>query len=197
MEHFYHHIEGWSHEADQGALLDLALSMLPSNRRLRIGEIGVYKGRCTAMWNVKLINAGYDYEYYAIDHFQGSPEHDKTVDYYAAAKHNLSKVLDRIHLIKADSLTQSKVYPDQFFDLLYIDAAHEYKPVKQDIKHWLPKVAPGGVICGDDYVAGWPGVIKAVDEAFGKSVNRLGGQQWWVQKKPSLLQSVATFLRVT
>jgi hypothetical protein len=31
----------------------------------------------------------------------------------------------------------------------------------------LPKIKPGGVIAGHDYHPEWPGVVKAVNEAFG------------------------------
>ncbi len=53
--------------------------------------------------------------------------------------------------------------------------------VRADIAAWLRKVKVGGIFCGDDYVAGWPGVVQAVDEAF-PIINRVGGQQWWVKK---------------
>ena len=50
------------------------------------------------------------------------------------------------------------------FDLIFIDAIHEYEPVKQDIQHALTMLAKGGILAGHDYMAAWPGVIKAVDE---------------------------------
>jgi hypothetical protein len=68
--------------------------------------------------------------------------------------------------------------------MIYIDASHDYISVKEDINLWLPKLKPGGVICGDDYILGWPGVIQAVDEVFGKeNINVVGYQQWWVKIK--------------
>jgi hypothetical protein len=71
MEHFFQDIDGWSQMADQGELLETVLSNLDPADRLRIAEIGVYKGRMTAMWNVILINRNLSYEYRAIDHFLG------------------------------------------------------------------------------------------------------------------------------
>jgi hypothetical protein len=65
---------------------------------------------------------------------------------------------------------------------VYIDASHEYEYVKQDILNWLPKVKLGGIICGDDYTRGWPGVVLAVNEIFGDNVNIVGNQQWWLKK---------------
>jgi predicted O-methyltransferase YrrM len=51
------------------------------------------------------------------------------------------------------------------FDLIYVDAAHEYKDVKQDIDMYWELLAPGGMMLGDDYGTNcWLGVTKAVDE---------------------------------
>lgn len=49
-------------------------------------------------------------------------------------------------------------------DFVYIDAVHEYEPVKSDINYWRHKVKAIG---GHDYSAEFPGVKQAVDEAFG------------------------------
>jgi hypothetical protein len=41
--------------------------------------------------------------------------------------------------------------PDNHFDFVFIDADHAYASVRQDIIDWLPKVKPGGWLCGHDY----------------------------------------------
>lgn len=54
-------------------------------------------------------------------------------------------------------------------DLIYIDADHRYEGVKHDIAHSLKLIRPGGAIGGHDYnQKKFPGVVKAVNEAFGK-----------------------------
>jgi predicted O-methyltransferase YrrM len=182
MEHFYQNIDGFSSEVEQGKLLETILSKININNKLTIAEIGVYKGRGTAMWNVMLINNNIKYDYFAIDHFLGSIEHDKTFDYYNTTIKNLNPIINQINLIKNDSNSESNNYPNEFFDVVYIDASHDYENVKQDILSWLPKVKKGGIICGDDYINGWPGVIMAVNEIFGNNINLIGNQQWWVKK---------------
>ena len=57
-------------------------------------------------------------------------------------------------------LREALVYPD----LIHLDAAHEYADIKEDLDLWLPLLAPCGVLLGDDYMGGWPGVVQAVDE---------------------------------
>jgi Methyltransferase domain len=51
-------------------------------------------------------------------------------------------------------------------DVIYIDAAHDYESVKQDILAYKSLVRPGGMIFGDDYTHHWNGVMKAVDETL-------------------------------
>lgn len=180
MEHFFESIDGFSSYQDQGILLETLLSHMPSSQNVRIAEIGVYKGRGTAMWNVILKNQGRTYEYYAIDHFQGSAEHDGSYDYYTEAIRNLQPILDDIHILRSTSLETAQRFPDHYFDIVYIDASHDYENVRDDILAWRPKVRPGGFLCGDDYVNGWDGVIRAVDEVIGKEhLRRVGNQQWW------------------
>ncbi len=70
-------------------------------------------------------------------------------------------------------------------DIIYVDAAHEYEPVKADIEKYWPLLKPGGIMFGDDYLLpNWPGVVKAVDE-FCKNNNlalSVNGVMWYFQK---------------
>lgn len=40
---------------------------------------------------------------------------------------------------------------DVMADLINIDAAHDYKSVKEDILAWYPHLKEGGIMCGDDW----------------------------------------------
>lgn len=53
-------------------------------------------------------------------------------------------------------------------DMVYIDASHHYDDVSADIDFWLPLMESKSVISGHDYSNKFPGVIKAVNERFGK-----------------------------
>jgi len=186
MNHFYQNIEGWSTLEDQGELIKSLLTNYDRQNKIKICEIGVYMGRGTAIWNVELINAGVDYEYYAVDHFEGSIEHRITnmgpIPKIENVVKNLESILHKINIVPKDSVTASKLFEDQYFDIIYIDASHEYLPVREDIISWWPKLKNGGFMCGDDYVNGWPGVIQAVNELFQDRVGKIGNQQWWTRK---------------
>jgi hypothetical protein len=52
------------------------------------------------------------------------------------------------------------------FDLIFIDALHDYESVKQDIALWWPKVRVGGMLALHDFNHQWPGVERAIAESF-------------------------------
>ena len=61
-------------------------------------------------------------------------------------------------------------FPDEFFDWVYIDTTHSYTQTKLELELYAPKIKPGGIIAGHDYLMGnWEksfkyGVIEAVHE---------------------------------
>lgn len=185
MNHFYETIDGWSQMSEQGQLLETLLKLVDVNEKIKILEIGVYQGRMTAMWNSILISRDVLYEYIAVDHFRGSEEHSKEINYYDQTLKNLEPIMDYITIIKNDSVSESEKHPDEWFDIIYLDASHDYESVMNDIKCWYPKVKPGGFLCGDDYVRGWPGVVKAVDEQF-HNIIKHGKQQWYYPKNENI-----------
>ena len=72
---------------------------------------------------------------------------------------------DAISLIIADSVTASAFFADRSIQWVHLDARHDYASVKADITAWLPKIARGGWLSGDDYdELKWPDVVKAVAE---------------------------------
>ena len=46
--------------------------------------------------------------------------------------------------------------------MIYIDASHEEGHVFNDINNYWKLLKPGGVLFGDDFSHGWPGVVNDV-----------------------------------
>ena len=74
---------------------------------------------------------------------------------------------------------------DEYFDMIFIDGEHTYEAVLADLKAWLPKLKPGGLICGHDY-SDAPGVKLAVDLAFDARAVQVAGSIWayWAYRVP-------------
>ena len=86
---------------------------------------------------------------------------------FAEVKDRLSLFADRIRVVRATSLEASEVVEGSF-DFTYIDACHTHFHVKQDIECWMPKTTK--LIFGHDYSRNYPGVKRAVNEAFGNDL---------------------------
>jgi hypothetical protein len=43
-------------------------------------------------------------------------------------------------------------FPDNYFDMIYVDARHDYKGVLKDLRDWWPKLREGGIMAGHDYL---------------------------------------------
>ncbi len=87
----------------------------------------------------------------------------------AETRARLARFGDRSEIRRRDSLAAAAEMPPASLDFVYIDAAHEYEPVRADIEAWHSRVRPGGLLCGHDYYDGFRsgamyGVARAVDE---------------------------------
>jgi predicted O-methyltransferase YrrM len=50
-----------------------------------------------------------------------------------------------------ESVSAAATYADGSLDFVFIDAAHDYQSVVDDIRAWGPKMKPGGTLAGHDY----------------------------------------------
>jgi predicted O-methyltransferase YrrM len=79
------------------------------------------------------------------------------------------------------------------FDVVFIDAGHDYENALADIRAWWPLVREGGYLCGHDYQHKFPGVMRAVAQCFPlMRVAVMPDSVWCVQKDAALqLQEAA------
>ena len=73
-----------------------------------------------------------------------------------------AKVDAMITVHEADSVTASKLFSANTVDAIWIDAAHDYESVKQDLAAWFGKVKQGGIFAGHDWTCA--DVRKAIEE---------------------------------
>lgn len=180
-------------------LLDL-IADLPKD--LIMAEIGCYAGESTMLFLLsKKIK-----KYYAVDPWPltylatyGGRQEDKRYKYGKLDCVNpkqLAKIQTAYKDMKlAEKLFDEKTrgYPvvkikatmeDAFdklpeLDFIYIDGDHNYEPVKLDINLSLKKIKHGGIIAGHDYKPKYAGgVIKAVNEIFGKPDKTYKDSSW-------------------
>jgi predicted O-methyltransferase YrrM len=131
-----------------------------------IVEIGSHKGRSTAAL-VDNTTGGV----VAVDTWA-----DEAV-FQEFIKHNKKKAI----VYRTDSLTAAKMLTlPGGADFIFIDADHSYEAVRADIAAWRRRLVPGGLIAGHDYDAHWPGVMRAVDEAYPGRL-RGAGSIWYVR----------------
>lgn len=181
MEHFYQNIPGWFNCENLYRFM-----VATAKNGARFVEIGVWKGKSSAFMGVEIINSGKNIEFYAVDHFLGSPELMADNDIVNGTllertTKTLEPVKSVVQIYPYKSLDAAKMFADESLDFVYVDGAHEYDDVKADIEAWLPKVKKGGIIAGDDYGVGiHPDVKRVVDELFPFSVK--DGLVWIQQK---------------
>ena len=177
----YRTIEGWFGERDARFY---SYQVRRVSRPARFVEIGSWKGRSSYLMADTIRRSGKPIEFWCVDTWEGSEEHLHTDSVttgtlYDEFLKNTAPVSDYLRPIRATSFDAASRFDDGSLDFVFIDAAHDYENVLADIDAWRPKVKPEGVLAGHDYLAVWPGVIRAVEQAFqGKA--RVYGTCWYV-----------------
>lgn len=67
------------------------------------------------------------------------------------AVNRLERFRNRVTQIMGESVKVARMFADQSLDLVFIDGAHDYESVMADLRAWLPKVKPDGIISGHDF----------------------------------------------
>ncbi|MCK9600878.1 MAG: class I SAM-dependent methyltransferase [Sphaerochaeta sp.] len=149
-------------------------------------EVGSYKGRSVCSAARAIVESGA--HVFCVDLFEGFKDAEG-----GAGENFLGQFLRNV---KAAGLTDfvspfvgdstasaASLAPTGPFDLVMVDAAHDYESVRRDVEAWWPIVAFGGVMIGHDYDErpgrGHDGVRRAVDEFFGEDAGQVKGTNLW------------------
>ena len=142
-----------------------------------VAEIGIFQG----VFSRSLYETLSPRQLFLLDLFSGggySGDHDGNHVVYADLEQSYMNMISysfdkpAIRLVKGDSSTLLKQFPDDAFDMIYIDGDHRYEGCKKDLLEAYKKVKSGGYICGHDYEMNMEkaqtvyefGVKQAVDE---------------------------------
>jgi predicted O-methyltransferase YrrM len=166
-------IPGWMQDNELEWLAEQA------GKHSRIVEVGCWVGRSTRALADNTIGL-----VYAVDTFLGSEEHqeflkDKTPGWILRRFQENLRGCSNVHPIINTSVmaTLAFLLDGQKFDMIFLDARHDYDSVRQDILAWMPLLLDGGLLCGHDYGPNWPEVAKAVDELIPNV--EIGANQIW------------------
>lgn len=164
---------------------------LASRGYLRMAEIGVAAGSFARQILSRWAGA-----YTMIDAWAHLPHGYTDIANVPTAEHeqNLNKAravaaefAPRVQLLRLLSVEAAKCFPDEYFDVVYLDANHSYEAVFADLTAWARKVRQGGAIAGHDYLDGVRpegvfGVKRAVSDFFGRDPDIVTSEKWptWI-----------------
>lgn len=185
-----------------------------------IVEVGVCFGKSLLYLAQKIKETGKDIQIVAVDRWLPYPDHKfiyegtgaldgtnlsegehqaylyakKHGGTYAAFTYNLahSGLADSVNVIRADSESASRMFTDKPPYFVFIDADHDYGPVKLDIDSWWA-TGPDWM-AGHDYNRGseenFPGVWQAVHEKWGQENVGWRNHTCWVVRRSHLERPV-------
>lgn len=134
--------------------------------------------------------------YYMVDSWRRLPkdeylENQDSNDYnswYERCK-KIAEEDNRVVLIRMKSVDASKCFKDESLDWVYIDAAHDFKNVTDDLNAWYHKVKLEGLIAGHDFMNQVLGnidvenAVTAFSKEHGLTFKVTPCTSWWIVKK--------------
>lgn len=155
----------------------------------KFAEIGVWKSD-----TVKVIlndKPGCLKEYWAVDswhrpidpaygHYCTQTQEEWDELYFQCCKLMLN--LSVLRVFRMDHEKASTIFPEQYFDMVFLDADHFFEGTCSQIDHWLPLVRVGGFLIGHDYISKTPEVREAVRLKFGDDYELMRATLWMHRK---------------
>lgn len=182
---YWKQVHGWFSEGDVAVYRALVQS-IPFGK---MAEVGTWKGRSLSSIIPVAKLVGIE-EIVAIDTFKGSPG-ELTASHIDATYLDIRVIFERSmqdvnanNLVRIHEGNQEELvntFPDEYFNLVFIDAEHHTNNVINDITRWLPKVQSGGYLAGHDY--DWESVATAVRQCFPAERIHTFASCWWISKE--------------
>ena len=169
MQHFAEKIHGWFSNDDMNFYRRIVEE---SPSPAHFVEVGSWKGRSSAFMAVEILNSGKQIKFDCVDTWEGSEEHqeggmfaDSSVvsgTLFEEFTGNMAPVKEHYTAVRLSSFEAARLYENMSLDFVFLDAAHDFANVRQDILCWLPKVRRGGILAGHD--SHHPPIIRACNQ---------------------------------
>jgi len=165
-----------------GGSMSEVIDLIAANPGMRrYVEVGSYEGGSILTLGIRFLNR--DIDFFSVESFMGNlngtmdghrlPERRRYIENLAGFP------TLRVTMTPGDSAHAATLFDDGSVDCVFVDACHDTWAVLRDIDVWLKKIAPGGIIAGDDY--GWDSVRQAVGERFPGANITPSGCVWWTR----------------
>lgn len=186
----YHKISGWFDFQD---VYDQAV--LEAGNFAQFVEVGCWMGKSSVYLAQRVLESRKPITLFFVDTWEGSAEdgldneakrltaEGKSV--FEQWSENMASFAGKVLVnpIRKPSTDAAKLFLNASLSFVFIDADHTYPSVYADIRAWLPKMKPGGILAGHDYER--DGVCRAVSDTLGKdNVTTNVHRNTWVYRVP-------------
>ena len=135
-------------------------------------------------FNDEIFYYGFDLFEFMTDDYKEHEFHGKSHCDFSTPSRRLKKTGCKYKLKAGNTRkTLKKFSPDRQIDFIYIDGAHDYQSVLQDLEYYLPKVKKNGLMGGHDYnkfYEPYEDVIRAVNQVVGQP-NKIFPDTSWLK----------------
>lgn len=154
---------------------DEIVKRLPRCRGLMV-EVGVFQGKNAA----RILELNQKVKLILVDAWKPYPDMTQNWDKAKDITYRRFRGNRRVKIIAKTSIDAAVDVLNHSVDLVFLDAAHDYNSVCNDIEAWLPKIKLEGWIGGHDYGDPRWGVHLAVQEFF-NDYDLCTDLTWWVK----------------
>jgi len=149
-------------------------------------EVGVAEGKYAA----RFLSEWRGRQYVMVDQWKHIDGYDDPMngpdaeheERYSQAMRVANEHNGRTLVMRMDSVAAAAAFDDKSLDFVFIDGDHSYEGAVRDIHAWGPKVKPGGILAGHDYVTSELFGVRRAVAGFGGpcGITHEQSPSWWV-----------------